>query len=403
MKNSLANGKLLKTIVYYIGFVSLGLAAAFLGPTLSDLAKNTQSELSEISILFTARSLGYLLSSLMIGRVYDRKPGHPIMATVLFTMAAMLALTPFIPILWVLVFAMLILGVGEGCLDVGTNTLLVWVHQKNVGPFMNGLHFSFGLGAFLSPIFVAWAILNTGGISWAFWLLALCMLPAAIGLLWLPSPARREASKGTTRGNHQSILVFLTASMLFLYVGAEIGYGGWIFTYVQSMQLADKATAAYLTAAFWGALTLGRLLAVPISTRLKPGSILAGSLIGCLASMGVLLLWPDSMPAIWIGTLGLGFSMAAVFPSTLTYVEQRIPLSGQITSFFFVGSSLGGMTLPWLIGQLIGPIGPQVVLYVITIDLIMALAVFSIINLRHTRLRAVDPMELTPSSSEEPF
>jgi fucose permease len=93
--------------------------------------------------------------------------------------------------------------------------------------------------------------------------------------------------------------------------------------------------------------------------------------------------------------------MAAIFPTTLTYVEQRIPLSGQITSFFFVGASLGGMTLPWLIGQLIEPAGPKVVMYTILLDLALALIVYSFISLQNTRPRVVHPIEFQPSSSEE--
>jgi len=38
---------------------------------------------------------------------------------------------------------------------------------------MNALHFFFGVGAFVSPIIVAQAILMTGDITWAYWVLAL--------------------------------------------------------------------------------------------------------------------------------------------------------------------------------------------------------------------------------------
>jgi len=381
------NAKILKTIVYYIGFISLGLAAASLGPTLLDLAENTKTQVEEISILFTARSLGYLISSLLIGRVYDRRPGHPIMAGVLFTMATMLALAPVIPILWILTLAMFLLGLGEGCLDVGTNALFFWVHRENVGPYMNGLHFFFGLGAFLSPVIIAQVVYNTGDITWAYWLLALCMLPAAIGLIFLPSPARPVISASKEERAKDYRLVFTACAFLFLYVGAEISYGGWVSSYTRALDLADQATAAYLTAAFWGALTLGRLLAVPISTRVSSTAILVTSLLGCIASVMVILFGQGSMTAIWIGTLGLGLSMAAIFPTTLTFVEQHIQITGQITSFFFVGSSLGGMTLPWLIGQLFGAKGPQWTIYIILIDLVIAMGVFFLMNSYQPRSR----------------
>ena len=53
------------TIGYYAAFVALGLASASLGPTLPGLALHTQSRLAQISSLFAARSLGYLVGSLL--------------------------------------------------------------------------------------------------------------------------------------------------------------------------------------------------------------------------------------------------------------------------------------------------------------------------------------------------
>jgi len=96
--------------------------------------------LSKVSFLFTARSPGYLLGSLVGGRLYDQVLGHIIMAVIFVVMAVMLTLAPVIPFLWLLTAALLV-GMGEGAVDVGGNTLLVWVHRHDVGPFMNGLHF----------------------------------------------------------------------------------------------------------------------------------------------------------------------------------------------------------------------------------------------------------------------
>ncbi len=181
--------RLAQTAVYYIAFVALGLASASLGPTLGGLAEHTRTRLNEISFLFMARSLGYLAGSFVGGRVYDRWPGHMIMAGILVAMAVVLALAPMMPLLWLLTAVLLVLGMGEGALDVGGNILLMWVHRSEVGPFMNGLHFAWGLGASLSPIIVAQAVLRTGDITWAYWTLAVLMLPVIIGLLRLPSPA----------------------------------------------------------------------------------------------------------------------------------------------------------------------------------------------------------------------
>jgi hypothetical protein len=65
-------GKIAITATYYAGLLTLGLAVAVIGPSLPRLAAHTGSTLSRISYLFTAYSLGYLLGSLISGRLFDR-------------------------------------------------------------------------------------------------------------------------------------------------------------------------------------------------------------------------------------------------------------------------------------------------------------------------------------------
>lgn len=380
-----ASGKIAKTAGYYAAFIGLGLASASLGPTLPHLAEHTQTQLSEVSFLFTGRSLGYLLGSLLGGRLYDRMAGHQIMAGMLVGAALMLALTPLMPLLWLLTLVLLFLGMAEGAVDVGGNTLLIWVHRDKVGPFMNGLHFFFGVGAFLSPIIIAQALLRTGDITWAYWILALIALPIAAWVFRLPSPAPQTVNKDDPTGQVNYVLVVLIVIFFFLYVGAEVSYGGWIFTYTTAQNIAAEQTAAYLTSAFWGALTTGRLLAIPIAARFRPRVILLSDLLICLISVGVILAWPHSILAVWIGTLGIGAGMASVFPTIFSLAERRMVVTGQITSFFFVGASAGAMTLPWLIGQLFEGIGPQIVMWGIFANLVAALIIFFALITQSTR------------------
>ena len=385
-----ANKRQSKTLGYFTAFVALGMATAALGPALPSLADHTRSQLNEISFLFTAHALGYLVGSFQGGRLYDRIPGHPLIAVVLITMAAMLALVPLVSLLWALALVMLILGVAGGAVDVGGNTLLVWVHGRNVGPYMNGLHFFFGAGSFLSPIILAISLSLSDDVTWGYWALAVAMVPAAIWLFRLPSPVARATSggsgeehdtapsagdTGSGRGRRTNRLIFLIALLLFLYVAAEAAFGGWIFTYARDSNLAAAASAAYLTSAFWGALTFGRLLAVPIAARVRPIRILFADLGGCLASLGAILLWPESPLALWVGTLGLGFSMASIFPTAISLAERYLPITGRATGWFLVGASAGAMFLPWLIGQVYDVHWPQVTMVVIAVDLVVALAI----------------------------
>ncbi len=181
---------------YYAAYVALGLVGASLGPTLPGLAENTGVGLGEAGLFFTSRSLGYTLGSLYGGRAYDRLPGHTLMAGTIAMMVIALGLAPVTAVFWILLVVLFAMGVGEGTLDVGGNTLLLWQYRQRVGPYMNALHFFFGAGSFLSPIIVAQALELGGGIRWAYWVLALAIAPLALWLARLPSPRRAHNQEG---------------------------------------------------------------------------------------------------------------------------------------------------------------------------------------------------------------
>ena len=378
-------GRIPKTIGYFAAFIGLGMTDSVLGATLLGLVENTGTDLSEISRIFSARALGYLLGALLVGRLYDRLPGHPVMAGVLLVMVLTLALTPVMSLLWLLMIILLVLGMAQSTLDVGGNTLLVWVHRAKVGPYMNGLHFFWGAGAALSPVIVKQVVSISGDITWAYWFLALLIAPVAIWVFVLPSPVAQTASEDSPTGRVNFLLVALISLFFFLFVAAEISFGGWILTYAVKMDLASQTAVSFLTSAFylnsayWGALTVGRLVAIPLAIRFRPRTILTADLVGCLLSVTLILLWPDSLTALWIGSIGAGFSLASIFPTMISLAARHLAVTGQVTSWFIVGASLGSMIVPWLIGQFFESVGPQVMMLTILITLVLALGVFGIL------------------------
>ena len=345
--------QLRQTFGYFAAFVSLGLAAASMGPTLLGLAQRLHAPLSAMSYCLTAGSVGYLLGSYQGGRLYDRVRGHPVMAGMLLVVAAGLFLVPRMPALWLLIAVRLLMGLGQGALDVGGNTLLLWTHGAKVGPYMSSLHFFWGVGAFLSPLIIAQLLLRGAGLEGAYAALAVLMLPPALWLLSQPSPRHpRLAGENEPIRPARPLLVLLTAGILFLFVAVEVGLGDWIATYAVRVGLGDNATAAYLTSAFWGALTAGRFLSIPLAIRFRPQDLLGADLLGCLLGTGVLLAAPQSAPAVWAGVLIVGVSMASVFPCTVALAGRLMTVTGRVGGWLGVGSSAGGMVLPWIIGQL---------------------------------------------------
>jgi len=374
--------KLFKTAGYWAGFVGLGAAAGVMGPSLPGLAQQTHSPISALGFLFTARSLGYLLGSWQGGKIYDRLPGHPVAAAGLLSIAALLALVPLVPWLWLLTPVMFLLGMADSVLDVGGNTLIVRVHGKQVGPYMTALHFFFGAGAFIAPLLVGWAISRTNGILWGYWGLALLMLPSAFWLLRQRSPEAKMEEPEAAAGHANVWLVVLIALLFFFYVGTEVGFSGWVSTYALATKMFGEVEAAYLASAFWGAFTVARLAAIPITARVRPRYVLLVDLLGALASFGLIVLLPQSRAALWIGTVGAGLFMASVFPTNINLASRRLTLTGRLTGIFLAVSSLGSMTLPLAIGPLLERVGLRAAMGAFCLIIVAALVVWAALMAR---------------------
>jgi len=263
---------------------------------------------------------------------------------------------------------------------------------------MNGLHAFFRLGAFVGPLIVARVLAATNNIYWVYWTLAIAALPIA-GLIWsLRSPSPRAIPEEHKDTPLPVLPLAIMVLCFVLYVGSEVGFGTWVYTYALQQGLGTEITSAYLTSAFWGSFTLGRLIAIPISTRLRPLTILYLDFAGCLVSLGLILLFRDSAVVLWAGSILLGLSNASIFPTFLTLSEERMHVTGTMAGWFLVGGSIGGMILPWGIGQAFVRIGPWAMVPIIFIAVIfnlLALMLFTRTPVAATRkeIRVDSPVE----------
>lgn len=383
--------KRLTTMAYFWAFISLGLIAGLLGPSLPSFAENTGSTLRQLSNLFILSAMGYLLGSYLAGQLLSKISGHKIMLTALIFIGLGTALLPVIRSLWILVLLFFIIGLAQSNLDVSENTLLIWLHGKAVPPYMNALHFFFGLGSFIAPFFIAQSIRLTNSLNTAFWVMAVIMLVPVFLILRLPSPTIPVNNSQTSVESDYhtpTLLVVLLVLFFFGFVGAEVTFGTWIYTYTLEQGFGDAVQSAYLTSAFWGAFTIARLVNVVIARWITVTNMLWITLSGSLIALTLLIIWPDSKIALWIAILGFGFFIATIFPTAMNFAESLNAVSSKVTSLFFVSASLSSMLSPWIVGQWFTSRGPQVLVFVVFGNMLLGLIFFIIIRSYQKRLLA---------------
>lgn len=148
--------------------------------------------------------------------------------------------------------------------------------------------------------------------------------------------------------------------------------------------------ALSINVGFWAALTMGRVISIPLTVKVKPQKILWMNFCGIIISSLNIFLSSSKM-MLWIGTIGTGLFMASTFQTLFNDTQCCMHISGKITSIFFVGSSLGSMTVPWLMGQLISPFGAIAIIVVVLCSILLATGFFYILNVKQPAASTIHP------------
>jgi len=372
-------------ILYYCFSIYVGVSGAVFGPSLLKLVEQTNSSLGVISLIFPTRAFSYLAGSWIAGLLFDKYRGHKLLVRILPFIAITLIMIPFMKTPWGLILVSMIMALATGMVDVGCNSLLFRVPDIKLAPAMNGLHFFFGLGAFIAPLTLAGSLKLTDGIQWGFWGLGLVSILILVQFINLQEPAFRKSSQPEglqtekTKLDNRTHIIWVIAIFFFAFVGVEVGYGDWLSAYSITSGLATEQAAILLTSTYWGAFTFSRLISIPLATRIKQKKILLVNIVGAVLGLGLVFLIPNQSRILWLGTIILGFSVAPLFATMLTFSESLMPMTGRVTSIFFISGSLGSIFLPWLIGRSVEDLGPRYIIQVLFLTLLLAVVVFALL------------------------
>ncbi|CAK7310102.1 Sodium-dependent glucose transporter 1 [Vulpes lagopus] len=371
-----------------------GMSVAILGPTFQDLATNVNRNISSLSLIFVGRAFGFLSGSVIGGILLDNMNHFLLLGMSMLATTVGLYLVPFCKTAVLLIIMMSVFGVSIGILDTGGNVLILAIWGDKGAPHMQALHFSFALGAFLAPLLAKLA-LGTTTVSAANHTEAdsnhsalnqsseadsesLFRVPDNMNLLWayaiigtyifvvslfffallFKKSSRQEKAKASAqrsrRAKYHNALLCLLFLFFFFYVGAEVTYGSYVFSFATTHAGMRESEAALLNSVFWGTFAACRGLAILFATCLQPGTMIVLSNTGSLASSLLLVLFDKSPVCLWIATSVYGASMATTFPSGVSWIEQYTTIRGKSAAFFVVGAALGEMAIPAVIGLLQG-------------------------------------------------
>lgn len=305
---------------------------------------------------------------------------------------------------------------------------------------MQGLHCAFGVGAFLAPIIASPFLDKTssksldvptsGEYKYAYYILSASMVPCMAMLMALALrdewkvgravqfiPLQEESGielvtdgqqtseevnkydqvKAPLNGTDGTVsdatdiitptskdaaaafrmkIVILVGIFLFLYVGCESGYGNYLTAYTTQQLSMDEHTSSLLTSVFWAAFTGGRLLAVLLSIYLSTAVMIGVDLIGCIASLLLIMIFSSNQQVLWVCSACYGLAVASVYPSAINHAEHTVSLSGKHLSFLTGFATAGEALIPLMIGETIS-IAPVLMMVIMFTSAILATVVIA--------------------------
>lgn len=311
-----------------------------------------QINLAQQGNLFFLLYLGIFCASLIVGPLIDHM-GNKInlLVSSLIVAGAMLTFANAHSLI-AASFAALLLGLGGGGLNTCTNALVSDLYGERRGPMLNLLGIFFGIGALFVPLLAA-SIEGRFTIARIFLFCAVLAFLCALSYLLISFPAAAATpsfsfKKAVEVAKYEGVL--LLGFILFLESGNEASIGGWTSTYVNSSGYSPRIATLAL-AGYWGALMVGRILASRLLGKIGKSQLVAASALVSLAGCAVLLT-SQRLGFLIIGTGLIGLSYGPVFPTTLAIAGDRYSnQAGTVFGLLFSIALIGGMLLPWAVGQ----------------------------------------------------
>lgn len=350
------------------------------GALIPSIEKHYSIGYAIVSLIFVANAVGWIsaapITHALLGRI-GRAKMLALAQSLMLAGYIILVCTPPFPIV---TLAFFLLGLGMAFNLALNNTFCA--NLADATGILGFLHGSYGIGGTVGPL-IATAFVSHGHGWSVFYFVALGLAglnaliayftfrtyeidnPAAVPSLSIPS----NSLNGPTAGSKSRLLkealrnrtTILGALFIFAYQGAEVSISGWVISFLISYRNSDPSRVGYVTAGFWGGITLGRFLLSHAAHKIGEKLAVAVLLVG--ASAFQVLVWkiPNVVgDAVAVSIVGL--LLGPIYPCATAVVSRLVGRRLQMSSLAAVSAlgSSGGAVAPFFTGLLAQQVGTWV-------------------------------------------
>jgi fucose permease len=381
------------TRLVYSCMLMVGINNGWLGPFLPEISRTSDLPIERAGLIVSTSAAGYFISLLIAGEINQSMSAQKILVGAMVLFTAGLGWLAIAPGLAGLLCAGFLIGLANGGIDIGANALIVELNRERLASALNYLHVLFGVGALLGPLIVSAAFATRVPYWWVFGGGAIAC--AAIGFRLGVTPAH-EVRTPVALGNENENgflpmlsrpVIWAISTVMFLYVGAEIGIGTWLFLYLHTAGALSPMLASSGVSLYWLGLVCGRVFGGRLGHHIAlPQFTMLSSALSAIALL-ILIAAPTASGLAASAIFLIGFGYGPVFPNMIAVGAARFPSEvGRMTSIVVAGGALGAIIAPWIMGHAIADISPRASMEVaLAFTIAMAALAFSLRTLSSHR------------------
>ena len=306
------------TRLAYSCLLMVGINSGWLGPFLPQISHTAHLPIERAGLIVSASAAGYFISVLIAGEIHQQLSAQKILVGAMVLFTAGLAGLAAAPGLAGLLCAGFVIGLANGGIDIGANALIVELNRERLASALNYLHVLFGVGALLGPLIVSAAFATRVPYWWIFGGGAIAC--AAIGFRLVVTPAA-EVRVAPIAGDDSGFipmlsrpLIWVISAVMFLYVGAEVGIGAWLFLYLRMAGALGPMIASSGVSLYWLGLVCGRAFGGRLGHRIAlPQFTMMASALSA-AALVILIVAPTAGVLAASAVFLIGFGYGPVFP-----------------------------------------------------------------------------------------
>ncbi len=304
--------------------------------------------------LISAHQAGNLISAFIAGvlPLYLGRKKSIIFLCSFVVMGFLIMILTGNPILLMLGF--LFTGLSRGSISNFNNTTVNEVSNSSPAA-LNILHSIFAIGALTSPFLVILSTNISGELGWRIAASTIIVLAIISMLLFSRMKIDNTGKKIEKEKMSYEFLknrdFCISAGIMFFYLCAEATINGWMVKYFIDSNIMTIEYAQMLASLLWLVILAGRLTCAFWGDRVSKKVLLLATSCGTVVFY-LLLLSTHNLKVITIAIMGLGFSMAGIYPTTVSTVGNIIKSYPMAMGVLLMLGGIGAIIMPIITGAL---------------------------------------------------